>query len=475
LVVEEGGRYFSLRIFERGKYFMKLVFMGKNAAQWLMKSIEKIAVGISSKLFYTFRDGDTAYTLQQNSNSFGLFILLTEFKVGGSRRSVIIPEGKAKTGWRVFGLELRKMLEPDQYVNGGSGYLKFVAQTRKVSSEIQPFKTFADTVRGHQVQARGRNLPHLSSVSDKGQLHLGEIKGVKQNSVADKLGLNERPVSKPVPLALGGGDEVSRCINADFNLGEKNPVGIKKRFPLKFSSNSNESVYGKERELRKYFWTGKGLIVEVNGEGKRRAAWNHNKGGFKSFQWVTRSQNEHVVGCDNFKETWAQNKEVVGSELNGQQMGFPNLHNSEPIGPVRMAVGESSSLADSRSLTSKAHVSATVVISNALHDASVSQNEDLGQQVEPLMVVDDTTDGGFHDGKSPAPEFQADPVQSHISVSEASSADDSKFLVDPIETMGRLAKPTAAAKCSVFDGFCTGDISRIVDKPETDLAHSMRM
>ena len=64
LVVEEGGRYFSLRIFERRRYFMKSVFMGKNMAQWLMKSIEQIVVGISLKYFYTFREGDLAYTLQ---------------------------------------------------------------------------------------------------------------------------------------------------------------------------------------------------------------------------------------------------------------------------------------------------------------------------------------------------------------------------------------------------------------------------
>ena len=80
LVVEEGGRYFSLRIFERSRYFMKSVFMGKNVAQWLMKSIEQIVVGIGLKNFYTFRDSDLAYTLQQSSNSFGMFLLLTEFR-----------------------------------------------------------------------------------------------------------------------------------------------------------------------------------------------------------------------------------------------------------------------------------------------------------------------------------------------------------------------------------------------------------
>ena len=72
--------------------------MGKIAAQWLMKSIEQIVVGFSLKYFYTFRDGDVAYTLQQSSNSFGLFLLLIELKVGGSRRSIIILVGKEKNG-----------------------------------------------------------------------------------------------------------------------------------------------------------------------------------------------------------------------------------------------------------------------------------------------------------------------------------------------------------------------------------------
>ena len=83
---------------------MKSVFMGKNVALWLMKSIEQIVDGISPKYFYLFKEGDLAYTLQRSSNSFGLFLLLTEFKVGGSRRSIIIPVGRGKNGWRVFRL-----------------------------------------------------------------------------------------------------------------------------------------------------------------------------------------------------------------------------------------------------------------------------------------------------------------------------------------------------------------------------------
>ena len=112
---------------------MKSVFMGKKVAQWLMKSIEQIIVGINPKYFYSFKEGDLAYTLQRSSNSFGLFLLLIELKVGRSRRSIIILVGKAKNGWRVFGLELRKMLEPENYVNGGIGQSKFVAQLIRIT------------------------------------------------------------------------------------------------------------------------------------------------------------------------------------------------------------------------------------------------------------------------------------------------------------------------------------------------------
>ena len=63
LVVEEGGNFFSLRIFERDNHFMKSVFMVKNAVLWLMNNIEHTLVGVNSKQFFTLREGDTAYTL----------------------------------------------------------------------------------------------------------------------------------------------------------------------------------------------------------------------------------------------------------------------------------------------------------------------------------------------------------------------------------------------------------------------------
>ncbi|KAK7827549.1 hypothetical protein CFP56_031150 [Quercus suber] len=270
--------------------------MGKNAAQWLMKSIEQIVVESSPKYFYTFREGDLAYTLQWSSNSFGLFLLLTELKVGGARRSILISEGKAKNGWRVFGLGLRKMLEPENYVHDGSGHLRFVAQPLRDNSRVLPFKTFADTVRGHQVQVSGRNQQKLLNTHDKGKWLLGDNRGEKQNSVSVQRRLSATPVSTPGPTTLGGRVVGYRSINGKSDLGETNPVGNNRRFPWKFKSSLNVSVFGKERDLRNSYWTGEAMAVEVNGEGNRRVAWNPNKGGLRSTKLVTKSQREHVVG-----------------------------------------------------------------------------------------------------------------------------------------------------------------------------------
>ena len=126
LVVKEGGNFFVLQIFERGKYFMKSVFMGKSAALWLMKNIEYTVIRVNPKQFFTLREGDTAYTLQRGSNSFGQFLLVSKLKVGGLWSSVIILKGKETHGWKVFGLELRMMLEHNQYAFGDLGHAKFI-------------------------------------------------------------------------------------------------------------------------------------------------------------------------------------------------------------------------------------------------------------------------------------------------------------------------------------------------------------
>uniref|UniRef100_A0A7N2MI33 Uncharacterized protein n=1 Tax=Quercus lobata TaxID=97700 RepID=A0A7N2MI33_QUELO len=223
--------------------------MGKNAALWLMKNIEHTVVGINPKQFFTLREGDTAYTLQRGSNSFGQFLLVSELKVGGHRRSVIIPRGKAQNGWKVFGLELRKMLEPDQYASGGSGQAKFVSQPQRRMSGFLPSRSFVETLKGQgefverQNQSRG-----LLAMNPK-------LTGAK---------LGDIPVGKLDTMVVGGRDRREQCINVDTKLGEQILVENRKRILVRFSLNSKSNENGKRSDIRRSCWIGSGLIVEVD-------------------------------------------------------------------------------------------------------------------------------------------------------------------------------------------------------------------
>ena len=61
--------------------------------------------------------------------------------------------------------------------------------------------------------------------------------------------LSEGPVSLLGLTTLGGRDMGSRRSTKEFNLGETNPVGNKRRSPLNFKSNWIEHGYGKKHEL----------------------------------------------------------------------------------------------------------------------------------------------------------------------------------------------------------------------------------
>ena len=60
---------------------------------------------------------------------------MTELKVGGLWRTIIILAGKLQQGWRTFGIELRRLLEPSHYALGG---LKFVPYRPKQIPKYQP-------------------------------------------------------------------------------------------------------------------------------------------------------------------------------------------------------------------------------------------------------------------------------------------------------------------------------------------------
>ena len=117
-----------------------------------------------------------------------------------------------------------------------------------------------------------------------------------------------------------------------------------------------------------------------------------------------------------------------------QQVGFPHL---ELTGPIRMEVGESSLLADPSPPTPEAYLLAMAVMSIALHEALLSQNDELGQHGELPRVVDVIADGGFHAEKSLTPMIQVRNQSSATTM----GVGDCEIEVGQIETMVVLRSP----------------------------------
>ena len=109
--VEEGGTFFSLRIFERGKNSLRSVFMGKECAKRLLSMLEDfISTKTPGHFARTVRDGETVFILQLGYNAHGSFLMISEFLRSRQKGFIVVPKGNLGCGWRGFGFHLRKAL-----------------------------------------------------------------------------------------------------------------------------------------------------------------------------------------------------------------------------------------------------------------------------------------------------------------------------------------------------------------------------
>ena len=283
-MIEEGGNFFSLKIFEQGKYYMQSVFMGKSETLWTMRTLEHTVSGVSPKQFFTFSEGDTAYTLQRESNSFGQYLSVTELKVGGLRRTIIIAAGKLQQGWRTFGIELRRLLEPSQYVVDA---LKFVPYRSKQIPKYQLARSYVEAVKA-LVQARLKHVLQPFS-KEKEKVQAGTVKNVVEipcDNPHTQVVVSEIQARSFPQAVVDGGEGGEGGINGKNKFEEKIPVGNKFNIPLKTNLNSNMVEFGKLSDRRKACWLGRGLTVYVNEYGKRQVSWDSVKGGKQAGKWV---------------------------------------------------------------------------------------------------------------------------------------------------------------------------------------------
>lgn len=91
---------------------------------------------------------------------------MIEHRVSGRRKVIIIPEGKLKSGWRVFELELRKLLEPSKQALVVSGHGNTLVQHPKRHSVVQLDRSFNEVVRGEKEQ---ENVVHARQALANGK------------------------------------------------------------------------------------------------------------------------------------------------------------------------------------------------------------------------------------------------------------------------------------------------------------------
>ena len=218
---------------------------------------------MSPKQFFTFREGDTAFTLQWSSNSSGQFLLLTELKTSGSRRSIIILDGKERYGWRVFGLELRKVLNPSQYAVGVNGP-KFIPQVWRFNLEAHHSRTFAEVVQGFHGRTEDKKKPKHLGISVKGKItHKGEEKMGEKLSITDrKLGAPPVRIAEKM-VGMGGAGKDSYRHEVVEGCGHS----------LAASLNSKIHDKRKKNDVGSAGWAGRCLVVEVDVTGRRRVSW----------------------------------------------------------------------------------------------------------------------------------------------------------------------------------------------------------
>ena len=73
--------------------------------------MEELIFGQSRGQFAkSFREGDKCFILQLGSNSHGAFLLISKLTHSHCKGFIVVLEGKTGSGWRGFGLHLRKVL-----------------------------------------------------------------------------------------------------------------------------------------------------------------------------------------------------------------------------------------------------------------------------------------------------------------------------------------------------------------------------
>jgi len=102
---------FIFSVVKKRNDFSRVVLLGARCVAWLLSMVEEVLRNPGSEDFVnSFREGSKGTIIQRGGDSFGQFLEVAVYTVGGQRGMILFPEGRDGRSWgRVFG-ELSKAL-----------------------------------------------------------------------------------------------------------------------------------------------------------------------------------------------------------------------------------------------------------------------------------------------------------------------------------------------------------------------------
>ena len=149
----------TLSITERSRSHVSSVSMGFLAARWCREALLEVAnLSTAKHLFRSFRERNSVFVIQKQSNVRGAFVSITVLGETRGKGIVIIPEGRDGKGWRDVSNVIHGLLNPLVPENHDSKHRRPPTPTAQNNSNIHgESRTFKEAV------IRG-DIPKISHV-----------------------------------------------------------------------------------------------------------------------------------------------------------------------------------------------------------------------------------------------------------------------------------------------------------------------
>ena len=228
--VEEGGSFFLLRIYERGRNSLRSVFMGKECAKRMLSIMEKFILSELPEHFArTVREGETVFIIQSGSNTHGYYLMISELLHGRRKGFLVIPEGRMGHGWRGFVWHLKVLAPgihasnrsplflPGSELRANTSYAAAVVQDHW--SEPKDLRLAAEVTKGFGDQANP-HFPFLNSCNHSS----ANLDSQTQDSCKSCLGKEKDLIGLQLPIVASDGTEGELLVDLQIRL-VRGPLG----------------------------------------------------------------------------------------------------------------------------------------------------------------------------------------------------------------------------------------------------------